>query len=68
VSLSVRPETGGDADAIRAVHLQAFPAAAEADLVARLREDRDSRISLIADPAAGAAAYAPAFGAAGGPE
>jgi putative acetyltransferase len=47
--LAVRPATGGDAGAIRAVHLAAFPTSAEADLVTRLDEDRDSEISLVAE-------------------
>jgi len=48
VSLSIRPEAGDDAEAIRAVLLDAFPTAAEADLVERLRQDLDSEISLVA--------------------
>jgi len=51
VTLAVRPETGADAEAIRAVHLAAFPTSAEADLVARLSEDRDNEISLVAEQA-----------------
>jgi putative acetyltransferase len=47
--MRVRPETGDDSDSIRAVHLAAFPTAAEADLVTRLREDLDSEISLVAE-------------------
>ncbi len=46
---AVRPETGEDSEAIRAVHLAAFPTSAEADLVTRLREDFDSEISLVAE-------------------
>jgi putative acetyltransferase len=46
---AVRPERGGDAEAIRAVHLAAFPTSAEADLVDRLRSDGDSEISLVAE-------------------
>jgi len=49
VTLTVRPETGEDAEAIRAVHLAAFPTSAEADLVTRLQEDYDSEISLVAE-------------------
>ncbi len=45
----MRPETAGDADAIRAVHLKAFPTAAEAELVDRLRADSDSEICLVAE-------------------
>lgn len=46
---AVRPECGDDAEAIRAVHLAAFPTSAEADLVDRLRADFDSEISLVAE-------------------
>jgi putative acetyltransferase len=49
LSLRVRPEAPGDFEAIRAVHLSAFPTAAEADLVQRLRDDLDSAISLVAE-------------------
>lgn len=45
----IRPESGDDVEAVRAVHLAAFPTAAEADLVTRLREDFDSEISLVAE-------------------
>jgi len=48
---AIRPERGGDAEAIRAVHLAAFPTSAEADLVDRLRADYDSEISLVAEQA-----------------
>jgi putative acetyltransferase len=51
VTLTVRPETGDDVDAIREVHLKAFPTPAEADLVTRLRDDFDSEISLVAEQA-----------------
>jgi len=51
MSLAVRPEAGGDREAIRAVHLAAFPTSAEADLVERLHSDLDSEISLVADQA-----------------
>lgn len=51
MTVAVRPESGGDVEAIRAVHLAAFPTSAEADLVARLHEDRDSEISLVAEQA-----------------
>ncbi|HEU0134792.1 MAG TPA: N-acetyltransferase [Allosphingosinicella sp.] len=47
--MAVRPETSDDADAVRAVHLAAFPTSAEADLVARVKSDRDSEISLVAE-------------------
>ena len=49
MTLTIRPETGDDAEAIRLVHLAAFPTGAEADLVARLHEDYDSEISLVAE-------------------
>ena len=49
MSLVVRPETPDDDEAIRAVHLAAFPTAAEADLVGRLRADFHSEISLVAE-------------------
>jgi len=49
VTAAIRPETGGDAQRVRAVHLAAFPTPAEADLVTRLHEDYDSEISLVAE-------------------
>ena len=45
----IRPAEPGDAAAIRAVHLAAFPTAVEADLVARVERDRDAVVSLIAE-------------------
>jgi putative acetyltransferase len=45
----VRPETPADFAVIRAVEEVAFPTAAEADLVERLRADGDSVCSLVAD-------------------
>jgi putative acetyltransferase len=45
---SIRPEEPSDRDAIRAVLVQAFGAAAEADLVDRLRSDGDLVLSLVA--------------------
>lgn len=48
MNLIVRPGAGSDEDAIRAVHLAAFPTLAEADLVGMLRDDFDSEISLVA--------------------
>jgi putative acetyltransferase len=45
----IRPETGGDFEAIRAVHLAAFPTSAEADLVTALHDDHDCEISLVAE-------------------
>ena len=47
--MEVRPEEAKDAEGIRAVHLAAFPTAAEADLVERLRDDLDSQVSLVAE-------------------
>lgn len=47
----IRPETGDDFEATRAVHLAAFPTSAEADLAARLHADRESEISLVAEQA-----------------
>ena len=48
--VSVRPEAGGDGDAIRAVHLSAFhPSTDEADLVPRLHQDGDAVLSLVAE-------------------
>lgn len=44
----VRLEKADDAPAIRAVHLEAFPAAAEADLVETLRADGSAVFSLVA--------------------
>jgi putative acetyltransferase len=47
--MSVRPAEPDDAAAIRAVHLSAFPTAAEADLVERLERDGDTVVSLVAE-------------------
>ena len=49
MTAAVRPEAGGDAEAIRAVHLAAFPTSAEADLIERLHREFDSEISLVAE-------------------
>lgn len=50
MNIIVRPEAGADAEAIRAVHLLAFhPSIDEADLVARLHDDGDSVLSLVAE-------------------
>lgn len=43
----LRPAEPGDAAGIRAVHLAAFPTAAEADLVAALDRDGDAVVSLV---------------------
>ena len=47
--IRIRPETGDDKDAIGQVNCAAFPTAQEADLVAALRDDGFSEISLVAD-------------------
>jgi putative acetyltransferase len=44
----IRLETPADRAAIRRVHLESFPSAAEADLVDRLRDDGDAVLSLLA--------------------
>jgi putative acetyltransferase len=45
----IRPETTADAAAIRRVHEAAFPTAAEADLVERLRASSKAVIALVAE-------------------
>ena len=45
----IRSASSADAAAIRAVHLAAFPTAAEADLVGRLEADGDAVLSLLAE-------------------
>ena len=45
----VRPAEPRDAAAIRAVHIAAFPTAAEADLVAVLEAEGDEILSLVAE-------------------
>lgn len=45
----LRPERESDRAAIRQVHIQSFPTAAEADLVERLRADGDVILSLVAE-------------------
>lgn len=45
----IRPETAADAPAVRRVHEAAFPTAAEADLVERLRAGKKAVISLVAE-------------------
>jgi len=47
----VRPAEGADVEAIRRIHLSAFPTALEADLVEQLRQDGDLVISLVAEQA-----------------
>jgi putative acetyltransferase len=49
VSVVVRLAEPADAAAIRALHLAAFPTAAEADLVEALERDGDAVISLVAE-------------------
>jgi putative acetyltransferase len=49
VSVSIRPDRGEEAQAIRAIHLAAFPTALEADLVEQLQMDGDVEISLVAE-------------------
>lgn len=44
----IRPEAPADRDAIRHVHLEGFPSAAEADLVEALHADGDVVLSLVA--------------------
>jgi len=48
MTLVVRPAADDDAAAIRAVHLAAFPTAAEADLVEQLDRDGDLVLSFVA--------------------
>jgi putative acetyltransferase len=48
MTVSVLPESWEDANAVRAVHLAAFPKAAEADLVQNLHAEFSSEISLVA--------------------
>jgi putative acetyltransferase len=47
--MEIRDGLDSDAAAIRAVHLSAFPTAAEADLVERLIDDGDAVVSLVAE-------------------
>ena len=49
MSGGIRPAEPRDAAGIRAVHLDAFPTAAEADLVAALDRDGDTVISLVGE-------------------
>lgn len=44
----VKPESTAHHDAVRRLHLDAFPTAVEAELVARLRADGDAVLSLVA--------------------
>ena len=45
----IRPSTPDDSEAIRRIHLAAFPTAAEADLAERLEQDGDAVISLLVE-------------------
>ena len=45
----IRPAEPADAEAIRRIHLSAFPTALEADLVERLARDGDLVVSLVAE-------------------
>ena len=45
----IRPERAEDAAAIRDILVAAFPSAAEADLVERLRRDGDLALAVVAD-------------------
>jgi putative acetyltransferase len=47
--VSIRPERAQDAAAVRHVHVSAFPTAAEADLVERLRAAGRIEVSLVAE-------------------
>jgi putative acetyltransferase len=49
MSFTIRPERPEDAAGIDALLRAAFPGAAEADLVRRLRSDGDLALSLVAD-------------------
>jgi putative acetyltransferase len=49
VSGGIRPAEPRDAAGIRAVHVAAFPTAAEADLVAALDRDGDAVVSLVGE-------------------
>ena len=53
----IRQETPADGAAIRRVHLEAFPTAAEADLVDQLRQDGDVAISLVTEMDAAVTAH-----------
>lgn len=49
--MSIRPAAPGDAAAIRAVLIAAFPTTVEADLVEALTRDGDATVSLVAERA-----------------
>ena len=46
---SIQAETAANAKAVRQVHVNAFPTRAEADLVDRLRDNQNLRVSLVAE-------------------
>jgi putative acetyltransferase len=48
IPLDIRNETNADRAGIRALHVEAFPTAAEADLVERLRDDGSAILSVVA--------------------
>src|SRR5690349_3009059 len=50
--VKIRPEKPDDLAAVRGVHEAAFPTAAEADLVDRLRGSGKAAVSLVAEDAA----------------
>jgi putative acetyltransferase len=47
--IRIRPERPKERDAVRAIHLAAFPGGLEAELVERLRRDGDAMLSLVAE-------------------
>lgn len=47
--IRIRPERPGERDAIRSIHLAAFPGCTEAELVDRLQRDGDAMLSLVAE-------------------
>lgn len=49
MTVAIRPAEPGDAEAIRSVHLAAFPTFAEADLVDALAREGDAIVSLVAE-------------------
>ena len=49
MTVPVRPAEDTDAEAIRRIHLSAFPTGLEADLVEQLEHDGDLVISLVAE-------------------
>ena len=55
--MNIRPERAEDTAAIRKILVSAFPSAAEADLVERLRGDGDLALALVAEENAVACGY-----------